>query len=260
MGRMLGAFDNDNDLERPDLNKCPDCGCFFAQDTCPVCGKPCPEEMRAGNRKPVRPKRKKRRHTSDRVIFVNWYHSWWFILLMLVISPLIGIVLLITSPHNKTLKITVVTVGALYAVLSTFGIGNLIGYFYNLWNSPVDTFLDREEYIAACETVDPETFYRSAAAYTDKYVSISLRITEKITDYDGYYTDAKYTTYYICQDPDGGEFQILIRDCLQEEQNFLAGDVITVYGEGAGACTVYDAAYEPFTAPCLYVVYAVLLE
>jgi hypothetical protein len=56
MGRMLGAFDSD-EIDRPDLNKCPDCGCFFLQDTCPICGKLCPEEMRAGNRKPVKLKK-----------------------------------------------------------------------------------------------------------------------------------------------------------------------------------------------------------
>ena len=31
MGRMLGAHDS-SELDRPDLNKCPDCRCFFAGD------------------------------------------------------------------------------------------------------------------------------------------------------------------------------------------------------------------------------------
>ena len=57
---MLGAFDSDNNHDRPDLNKCPDCGCFFAQDHCPLCGKLCPEEMRAGNRKAVKPEKRKK--------------------------------------------------------------------------------------------------------------------------------------------------------------------------------------------------------
>ena len=68
MGRMLGSYDSD-ELDRPDLNKCPDCGCFFAQDECPLCGKPCPEEMRAGNRKAV--KVKKTKAGSERVSFIN---------------------------------------------------------------------------------------------------------------------------------------------------------------------------------------------
>ena len=49
MGRMLGSHGSE-ELDRPDLNKCPDCGCFFSSDNCPLCGKPCPEEMRAGNK------------------------------------------------------------------------------------------------------------------------------------------------------------------------------------------------------------------
>ena len=57
MGRMLGAFADDGELDRPDLNKCPDCNCFFAGNNCPICGKECPEEMRAGNRAPVKPKK-----------------------------------------------------------------------------------------------------------------------------------------------------------------------------------------------------------
>ena len=61
MGRMLGAFDDDVELDRPDLNKCPDCNCFFAGDNCPICGKVCPEHMRAGNRAPVKPQKKKKR-------------------------------------------------------------------------------------------------------------------------------------------------------------------------------------------------------
>ena len=39
MGRMLGSFDPEDELDRPDLNKCPDCGCYFASDECPLCGK-----------------------------------------------------------------------------------------------------------------------------------------------------------------------------------------------------------------------------
>ena len=88
MGKMMGAFDSENDmLDRPDLNKCPDCGCFFAQDNCPLCGKPCPEEMRAGNR--TAPKKQKYKYDNGyrTVQFVDWYHRWWFIVIMAFISP-----------------------------------------------------------------------------------------------------------------------------------------------------------------------------
>lgn len=74
MGRMLGSFDPEDELDRPDLNKCPDCGCYFATDNCPLCGKVCPPEMRAGAR--VEPKkRRKRRAGSGRVQFIPWYHT-----------------------------------------------------------------------------------------------------------------------------------------------------------------------------------------
>ena len=96
---------NQVELDRPDLNKCPDCGCFFSGDNCPVCGMPCPEEMKAGNRKPVKQKRTFYQSSSGRVTFVRWYHSWWFIACMMFVSPIIGIILLLTSPHERKKKI-----------------------------------------------------------------------------------------------------------------------------------------------------------
>ena len=255
MGRMLGAHDDSNVLDRPDLNKCPDCGCFFAQDTCPLCGKVCPEEMRAGNRKPV--KQKKVRYRSDRVTFVEWYHSWWFIILMLFIFPIVGIVLLATSPHKRSVKLTIIAVAVVYTILSTFGIGNIVNRITNLWDRPVDTSMDRAEYIAVCETVDAETLYRGADGYKDDFVSMTLTVVEKITDIDGYYADEKYTTYYVCRDEDS-EIEFLIRDCQQDgSQNFLADDVITIYGEVAGNVTIHDMAYVAHTAPCIHVAYIV---
>lgn len=255
MGRMLGAFDGDNELDRPDLNKCPDCGCYFAQDECPLCGKTCPEEFRAGNRKPVK-KKKQRQSSYRRTTFVEWYHSWWFVILMLLVAPLIGIVLLITSPHKKSLKIGVAVAAVVYGIMTTFGIGNIISGITNMWDTPVDTSLGREEYIAACETVTPETFYRLADRYTDQFVSVKLIVAEEVVDSEGYYNGSKYNTYYVCRD-EGGEFEILVRDCVQDTaQNFISGDVITVYGEGAGECTVYDMDYyAPHTAPCIHAAY-----
>ena len=101
----MGRYFESEELDRPDLNKCPDCGCLFPSDTCPLCKKVCPEEFRAGNRKAVK-KRKKDRGSSGRVVFVEWYHSWWFIAIMLWFMPVIGIILLATSPHKKWIKIT----------------------------------------------------------------------------------------------------------------------------------------------------------
>ena len=61
MGADLGFFAEDRERDFPELNKCPDCETFFADANCPICGKECPEEFRAGNRKPI--KQKKRRRT-----------------------------------------------------------------------------------------------------------------------------------------------------------------------------------------------------
>ena len=253
MGRMLGAYDNSDALDRPDLNKCPDCGCFFAQDTCPLCGKVCPEEMRAGNRKPV--KQKRVRYRSDRVTFVEWYHSWWFIILMLVLFPIIGIVLLATSPHKRSVKLTVIAIAAAYTILSSVGIGNIFYRVTDLFERPVNTSMTREEYVAECDAVDAEIFFREAVAYEDDFVCMTLVVEERFTDYELYYAEKKYPTYYVCRDVKSG-VTIYVRDCQQKgAQNLLVGDVITIYGEGAGNVDVYDQNYMLRSGPCIHMAY-----
>jgi len=259
MGRMLGAFDSDNSNDRPDLNKCPDCGCFFAQDNCPLCGKLCPEEMRAGNRKPLKPDKRKNRHSSGRVTFVEWYHSWWFIILMMFVMPIVGIILLVTSPHKRSLKITFVAVAVVVALLPTIGLG-VWTFLSNEFAAPVDTSKSRDEYTSACESVDTDEFYRMADSYVGKFVSITLIVKEKFTDVDAYQND-KYATHYICTDIEGKEIDFIIRDCVQDKsQNFIVGDVIKVYGEGAGNYSVYDEKYELHDAPAIFVAYFELVK
>ena len=254
MGRLLGSHADDDELDRPDLNKCPDCGCYFAQMKCPFCGKICPEEFRAGNRKAVK-KKKQKTTGSGRSYFVEWYHSWWAIGLALLFAPILGIVLLVTSPHKKSLKIGIAVVAVVYGILSTFGLGNIITNITGILDKPVDTSLSREEYLAACETVTPEEYYRSAEGYTDRFVSVTLTVSEKITDSEGVYSGGKYNTYYICRDAEG-RFEIMVRDCVQENgKKFISGDVITVYGEGAGENTIYDDYYYAYTAPCIHAAY-----
>ncbi len=246
MGRMLGAHDPNAVIDRTDLNKCPDCECFFASLNCPLCGKVCPEEMRAGNRKPIKIKKQKNTGTG-RVTFVEWYHSWWFILIMLFIFPIVGICLLVTSPHKKWAKILFGVLFALYTVgISYGGFGLIAGLFEG---SPVDDSLTYEEYVAACETVDPETYYRTADDFEDKFVAIDLRVVKKITAFDDNYTD--YITYYLCTSADG-RYEILVRDCfLGDVQNLAEGDRITVYGEGSGNGEIDSANYETYSAPIL---------
>ena len=259
MGRMLGAFDNPSELDRPDLNKCPDCECYFAGDNCPLCGKPCPEEMKAGNRKPPK-KEKPRRSSGGRNYFIEWYHRWWFIALAMFLMPIAGIVLLITSPHKKSAKITFIVIGAAYLLVSTIGIGGIIGTVSGWLDPPVDTSLSREQYVQKCADVSAEDFYRSAEAYEDKFVSVTLVVKEIVTDYDSTLSSVKYPTYYVCESLDG-RFEIMIRNCLQDApKNLAVGDRVTVWGEGAGTVTVYDLEYIPHTAPCINGAYASLVS
>ena len=259
MGRQLGTFLDDDELDRPDLNKCPDCRCFFADLYCPLCGKECPEEFRAGNRKPVRHKRRRSSGGTGRVTFIEWYHSWWFIILMLFMMPIVGIILLFTSPHSKRAKITVIAVGLAYTILSSYGWLMLSG-LNNLLDKPVNTRLSREEYVAACEQVDVEEFYRMPDRYSTEFVKMSVTVVGKVTDSEAYYSNGKYPTYYVCRNAEG-TCEILIRDCLQDgSYNLIVGDTVTVYGEGTGYVSIYGMDGNLYGAPCLNIAYLTSLD
>ncbi len=261
MGRMLGAFDNPQELDRPDLNKCPDCECFFAGEACPLCGKVCPEEMRAGNRKPPKKEKPRRSSSNGRVTFVEWYHSWWFITLAMFIMPVAGIILLATSPHKKSSKITFIIIGVVYLIISTIGIGTIIGAIDDIFDPPVNTSLSKEEYVAKCASTTAEDFYRMPDSYLDKYVSMTLTVDKIIVDGDSYHSNGKYTTYYICRDTEGNQFDIMARNCIQSgTKNLAVGDTVRIWGEGAGTQTVYDMEYMPHTAPCINVAYVEITD
>lgn len=259
MGRMLGAFDDPSELDRPDLNKCPDCECYFAGENCPLCGKPCPEEMRAGNRKPPKKEKKRQSSSNGRVYFVEWYHRWWVITLAMFLMPLVGIILLITSPHKKSAKVAFVVIGVVYLLVSVIGFNSIVGAVVEWFDPVIDTSLSREQYVDKCDSVTPEGFYRSADTYDGKFVSMTLVVKDIIVDYDSSYSKVKYPTYYVCVSPADERFQIMVRNCLQDSpKNLAIGDVVTVYGEGAGTVTVYDLDYVAHTAPCVNAAYAVL--
>ena len=247
MGRLLGSHADNNELDRPDLNKCPDCGCFFAQDHCPLCGKLCPEEMRAGNRKKVKQK-KQRRGDSGRVTFVEWYHSWIAIILAMIFFPILGIILLVTSPHKRSLKIGFVALAVVYGIVSSIGIGSIIGSVADIFDKPVNDKISRQEYIDSCESVDAERFYRFPTQFKDAYISLDLTVVSKIYD--------NGNSYYICHAPSNDRFEIILRDCLVEaSENLIAGDRITVYGEGDDRITLYNEFYEKYTAPSVNMAY-----
>jgi hypothetical protein len=257
MGRNLGFFDNREELDRPDLNKCPDCQCYFSGDECPLCGKTCPEEMRAGNRPAVKHK-KRSRSDSGRVTFIEWYHSWWFIVIMMFLFPIVGIVLLVTSPHEKWKKLVFAGVAAVYLVVSAFGIGNLFMMITNALDKPVDTSLSREEYIARCESVTPEQFYRSSEDYEDEFLKIRLKVVCKAEFVDSYYDGGD--VYYVCQAEDASGFFVIVRDCLiDSSQNLIAGDMITLCGEGAEPITAF-CGEKAYPAPVINMAYLVEVE
>lgn len=262
MGRMLGRHADDDNYDRSDLNKCPDCECFFAGDNCPVCGKLCPEEMRAGNRKPPEVKKNRRRSSGNgRVVFIDWFHRWWFILLMLFVFPLGGLILLITSPHKKALKIAVGVFAGVYMVLSSIGISNVCMYISSQFERPVNTSLTYEEYTEICQSVTAEELYRSAEEYTEAYVTTTVTVVQKLTDVYAEFGGSKYTVYYLCQDTSNPQIRLLIRDCSREDRkNFLPGDIICVYGEGAGNISIEDADFNPYNAPGINGAYLQLVD
>lgn len=261
MGRLLGAHADTEELDRADLNKCPDCGCYFPADNCPLCGKPCPEDMRAGNRAPVKKKKRRGSAGRDRVIFIDWYHRVWFILFMMFFFPLIGVILLITSPHSTKQKLMIAAAGVLLAVVSHVGVGTIVARVKSGFEKPVDTSLTREEYIAACDDVTLEEFFRNAEGFDGKFVSFEATVSYKTTDSDGEYNGSKYTTYYVCTGGDGERFTVFVRDCSQYEQhNFVSGDKVRIYGEGNGEKTIYDSYYESSTAPTVNAALIMLCE
>ncbi len=256
MGR---SFENFDELDRPDLNKCPDCGCFFGQDHCPICGKLCPEEMRAGNRAAVKHKKKKHRSDSGRVTFIEWYHSWWFIVLAMLFFPIAGIILLITAPYSKRSKIIFVSLAAVYMVVSFVGIGNIISNVYGFFEKPVDTSIPKEEYISLCQEVDAEQLYRSPGEYEDEFVQLRLEVYGEAVRYDKFYNESK-DTYYVCHAYGDPTFKVIIRDCLIDGSKKLApGDVITVYGEGGGEDTAHlIPTYEQYVGPVVNMAYIII--
>jgi hypothetical protein len=117
---------------------------------------------------------------------------------------------------------------------------------------PVDTDLTRAEYVAACREMTPEDFYRRADSIEGEFVQLTLTVTAVLSNESTGY----YARYYLCQAPDGGNFRLLIRDCVQDApENLLPGDTVTVYGQSAGTMVAYDTVGINYTAPCLNVAY-----
>ena len=187
MGANLGFFAEDRERDFPELNKCPDCETFFADANCPLCGKECPEEFRAGNRKPVKQKKHRRPSVNGRVQFVPWYHTVWFTVLMLILQPIVGLILTWTGVWKTRWKVIVTVLLVLSHVLY-YGYGWLDSTFnpLNKVQPPINLELTEVEYRGKCSKLDTETLYRQANAKIGEYVQVDFEVVEVGVTY--YYT------------------------------------------------------------------------
>ena len=238
MSANLGFFAEDRERDFPELNKCPDCETFFADANCPLCGKECPEEFRAGNRKPVKQKKYRRPSGNGRVQFVPWYHTVWFIVLMLFVQPVVGLILTWSGVWKTHWKIIVTVLVILpYLLMAFFGIYSAITEQLHTREIPINLESTDDEYRASCTKPDAEALYRNSNDYVGNYVNMELNVAEVTNTYyynaDNVCMDAKVYLCYIEQDERTLEF--FVADYRQQDQIRLAiGDKIAVWGEVAG--------------------------
>lgn len=238
MGANLGFFAEDRERDFPELNKCPDCETFFADEYCPICGKPCPEEFRAGNRKAIKQKKHRRPQGNGRVQFVPWYHTVWFTVLMLIIQPIVGLILTWTGVWKTRWKV-IATVLLVLSYMFYYGVGlfdAIIGRF-NEPELPINLELSEDEYRSVCAQPDVEVLYRNGNTKIGEYVRVDLTVAEVGATY--YYNEEfEYieANVYLCQAQTADRtLEFFVIDYRQENQTRLAvGDSITVCGEVAG--------------------------
>ena len=238
MGADLGFFAEDRERDFPELNKCPDCETFFADANCPLCGKECPEEFRAGNRKPIKQKKHRRPSGNGRVQFVPWYHTVWFIVAMLIIQPIVGLILTWTGVWRTHWKIIVTLLVILpYIILIGGGIITAIVDGYTEAEIPLNIEMAEGDYRAYCIKPDAETLYRNSNEKVGEYVCMDLTVVAFTSTY--YYNpDVNYreANVYLCHINQGERtLEFFVVDYRQENQTRLAiGDKITIWGEVAG--------------------------
>ena len=77
--------------------------------------------------------------------------------------------------------------------------------------------------------------------------------------YDGFFGVSE-DAYYLCEAVGGSSYKIIVRDCLIDaKQNFIGGDIITLYGEGDENIFVYGLGedYTEWEGPCINMAYVV---
>ena len=237
----------------PHLNKCPDCETFFADLTCPLCGKICPEEMRAGNRKP--PKQKWEdpySRGSGRVQFVPWYYSTPVIIAMLFIFPVGGLVLLWMGPWKKKWKIfatVLLGIGAILPVIF-WALMAFVMHFVFSEDINVDLHMSRTEYVELCEQNDTDVvaLFRNPDDYAEDFVKMTVTVEDIFQNY----LVEEYAWYYRCTaEVDGREYTFLVRDFRDAgSPNLTPGDRITLYGQVMGNVEVSTYG-EELRGPCI---------
>ena len=149
----------------------------------------------------------------------------------------------------------VVAVYILGFLLVMFGSGLLSNLFYD---SPVNAKISREEYVALCEDMDVDDFYRIADDY-GRYVTMDLIVIEQCVEQSIDVHEAN-VTYYRCRDLNGGELMVCVLDYnLGTPLRFLPGDMIRVYGQSAGRESFVGNPTDPTEYPCLYMAYCELI-
>lgn len=254
MGADLGFFAEDRERDFPELNKCPDCETFFADKCCPLCGKECPEEFRAGNRKPIKQKKHRRTSGNGRVQFVPWYHSTWFIIAMMILFPVVGLILMWTGHWRQHWKIVGTAILVFFYLFGGILGGIIINFIYgfNDFEPPVNTSITEEEYRARCEEVDVEELYRHSNDMLGEYVKLTLEIVRIEASVDVY-----EPTAYICKtEKDGKTWEFIILDYRTDSSavNLVKGDTVTFWGEVYNTETFYwegGSLKAPWIA-CLY--------
>ena len=250
MGANLGFFAEDRERDFPELNKCPDCETFFTDLNCPLCGKECPEEFRAGNRKPIKQKKHRRSSGNGRVQFVPWYYSAWFIALMMIFVPIVGLILMWNS-HWKTHWKVIVTVALVFFYFFGGIIGGVLMNLFDNFNDfepPINLEISESEYRAACTEADAEAVYRNCNTYKGNYVCMELTVGE-ISDTYYYDLEDNYgeANIYLCYVQNGDiKLEFFVADYRQENPSRLAvGDKITVCGEVAGEIWTGSSSQRP---------------
>lgn len=234
----LGKYSGDSAYnDNPELNRCPDCETLFEGDICPICKKPCPENMKAGNRKPIVEKKEK---AVKGATFTPVYFRWWFLLILFVLGLGIpALILFLASDRKKWVKIVAVVLIVLYVLLQVLLFSGLIPRLITEWESKrkTDVSMPEAEYRAACVEISANAFLRDPDAHEKELVRGTYTVV-RVNDF------AEYGVSYFCTGQDGQYYEIF--DCRKmREPRLIGGDTFTAYGRFD--CLGFDYTVEKTT-------------